>query len=88
MEHITKKTIIRLWETIKVVEGVPERSRLEWKAPGLEVYLNGSFNPDQYAVAAKLVTYIADEMHIPQISVRRQSTPIVRTINTQTKRMF
>jgi len=83
-----KKTIIRIWDTIKVIEGVPERSRLEWVAPGLQVYLNGSFNPDQYAVAAKLVTYIADDMHIPQISVRRQSKNVHRSIITKTKGMF
>jgi hypothetical protein len=88
MEHITKKTIMRKWETIQVVEGFVERSRLEWKAPGLEVYLNGSFNPDQYAVAAKLVTYIADEMHIPQIPVRRQSKYVNRSFTTKTKGMF
>lgn len=45
------------------------KSRLEWRAPGLEVYLRGSFSK-VYDQAANLAMNYALSIHIPAISLR------------------
>lgn len=66
-------TIERKYGTLIVHEGVKHaRARLEWRAPGLDVYLLGK-HADVYDQSANIACNYALSIHIPLISLRRQS---------------
>ena len=65
-------TIERKYGSLIVHEGSKHpRARLEWRAPGLDVYLLGK-HADVYDQSANLAMNYALSIHIPLISLRRQ----------------
>ena len=65
-------TIENKYGAMSVHEGVRlPKARLEWKAPGLEVYLKGAFSKG-YDTAANLAMNYALSIRIPASSLRRQ----------------
>ena len=59
------------YHVIKVKEGKLKRARLEWIAPGLNVYVQGSLAGHLYEQAANVAMNYALGMHIPPRSMRR-----------------
>lgn len=48
------------------------KARLEWLAPGIEIYVKGSLKGVKYEQAANLAMQECCERRIPVISLRRQ----------------
>lgn len=64
-------TIENKYGTIVVHEGKKLKgARLEWRAPGLEVYLKGT-HAKCYHQSANLAMNYALSIHVPVISLRR-----------------
>jgi len=56
---------------IGISEHQEKRSRLEWQAPGWDVYIRGRFPPSRYAAAANLAIDYLVQRSVPAISIRR-----------------
>lgn len=70
-EIMTIITIENRYDMMIVHEGVRlQKSRLEWRGPGIEIYLKGSFKTG-YDVAANLAMNYAQSIHIQISSIRR-----------------
>lgn len=87
--------MLKLWIENKYgyIEGSYEdpgdKARLEWRGPGIEVYLVGTFTGLEYSAACNIANQAAIEAHIPLHSLRRVKAPYrPRGVETETKRMF
>jgi len=65
---------ITIWSdaigNIGITEHQEKRSRLEWQAPGWDVYIRGAFPPSRYAAAASLMLDYLAQRSVPAISIR------------------
>jgi len=66
-------TIVSEYETLKVIDGKVKKARLEWRAPGLEIWVKGGLGGVLYESAANLALNAAIARHIPAIAVRKVS---------------
>lgn len=64
-------TIEVKYNMMKVHHGKIKRSRKEWYASGLEVYVIGAMKGGLYDQAANLAMNFAESIHIPASSLRR-----------------
>lgn len=63
-------TIVASFRYIAVVSGRQKRARLEWQAPGLDIYLLGSA-AKCYDIAANVAMNECIARHIPLVACRR-----------------
>ena len=61
------------YNMIVVHEEKVKKSRLEWTAPGIEIYIKGAFKPSDYAVAANIAMNYALGIGIQPSWLRRVS---------------
>lgn len=64
-------TIEVKWNMMKVHQGKMKRSRLEWRGPGIEIYVLGSMKGGLYDQAANLAMNYAQGIHVAPSSLRR-----------------
>jgi len=56
---------------IGITESREKQSRLEWQAPGFDIYKRGRFSITQYEAATNIVLNYLIERHVPAIAMRR-----------------
>ncbi len=66
-------TIVQNYGTLTVNDGKVSKSRLEWRAPGLKIYVKGALPGVVYEQAINLALNAAIARHIPAISLRKVS---------------
>ena len=71
-------------------DGQARGSRLEFEAPGLQVWIKGRFSDIEYDTSHNLAVQVCCEMRIPVIALRRVSGKNVKKkmSDTKTRSMF
>jgi len=66
-------TIVSKYQSLTVIDGKQPKARLEWRAPGLQIWVKGGLGGTMYESAANIAINAAIARHIPAIAVRRVS---------------